>query len=94
MTDTTNRNPRRGILPEPCRTEADEFRYYHRDLAELPADRAWAEAEVLRQWLAVQIFNGQRPRYCFGIEPSLTDQEWVRQRIDRLQAHLRSRRAA
>lgn len=66
--------------------EGTYMRRNHLDLP-LPAEVAWAETKVLADWLAVAVFSKQRPR-VFHTDASgeaVTDQDWVRGRLRRLQ---------
>ncbi len=85
-TTTVTPNP----IPTPYTSEREHERFLHRDLSDLTAEEAWAESNVLVWWLSVATFQRIRPRY---IDDTISDQDWARQRLQRLRA-VASRRAA
>lgn len=87
----------RALIPRDL-TEDDDDRRHHRDIArgDYDATRAWAEAHLLTDWLAGEIFHGRRARMLVGTGPDrYTDEHtWVRERLQRLRAAQGRRQAA
>lgn len=87
----------RAFIPRVLATEHDADRFRHRDIArgDYDATQAWAEAHVLTDWLATEIFQRRRPRtLAHDADHWVTDHDWARERIQRLRAVSGKRRAA
>jgi hypothetical protein len=87
---TRSRRPaQRGrcLIPDPCDTEEQAARFYHRDLrmTDLDARLVWAERLIVEYALARRLFR--RHRRIVWVEPDGTpidDLDWLEQRARRL----------
>jgi hypothetical protein len=86
------REDERPLIPDPYKSDVQQRRFYHHDIPGLSAERAWAEAELLKVELARRLFENRRPRviYSHGCD-CITDLDWLRERLRRLS---KERRAA
>ena len=86
----------RSVTPSPLDTFEQAERFAHRDLesADLNPARVWAEAELVQQQLAFLLFHKERGRLLILLDGRcIHEDEWLRDRLQRLRAILRRRAA-
>jgi hypothetical protein len=87
-----------ALIPNLLHCEHCERRAAHLDIADLSAERAWAESAMLTHWLATAIFEQFPPKRFIPTHGSggydYTDHDWVRERLKRLRAVVAGRRVA
>ena len=85
----------RSLIPSPVEGDESWARFLHQDLPHLSESQLWAEEVIVTAGFAEAIVAHRRPK-IIDVDPSggsITDIEWLRDRLVRLRAERRMRRA-
>jgi hypothetical protein len=93
---TNERISQRHVIPDPAQSLDQYERFVHKDLDHLTPLEAWAERERLVAWLADAVFQKRRPKAIYVLHNGdvVADQDWVQDRLTRLQSRRAAVRAA
>ena len=84
------------LIPDPLKSWEQGERFHHRDLVDMEADVAWAEAHLVTSEIARRTYFRQRNDVIYGgggLDGYVTTLDWLHERLAQLNALLRRKAA-